>query len=651
MLQKMINVLVVGPKKDYERIIDVLYQLGTIHLLDVSPNFTSDDDIFKKMDSIKSEDVSQLLVKINGIYQIIPTISENESKKAQIYEKLRWLTTEEIMNRAQTVIAGLEEKTRNLANKKSDNKLALISLDRYEQIMEKISPLERQIPSLEGFEVTVLLIQKEYRDILDQIAPEMKKITKNQFEFISADIDEKTMAAITVFNKKYSAQVHSLLFSKNVNEVRIPEEYSNLPLNDAIIQIDNDKKRIRDEIAAIDGELNQLSFSWWNELTIIRSILLDRTEEVNAFTKFGQSEHTIMIQGWIPKKFLKITIKEISTRFQNQVVLTEMPSSREETENAPAFYDNPRWVKPFEFFMKLVSPPKYLEVDPSPIIAIFFPIFFGIIVGDIGYGLCILGFALVMKWKFKVLDWLQQLMNIMIISAIPTIFFGYLYGEFFGDFGEMMGWLHPVTFLGITWNRLEAIIPMLILAFVLGLIHIFVGLGIGVLNAYTKRSKKHFCEKCGMIGILIGIILLLGIIVGFTPEIVLIPAIIIIAVTLPLIFFGGGTLGIIEIMSTLGNILSYARIMAIGMASVILAMVANRLGGAMEVVALGVVIAVLLHSLNIILAMFSPSLHTVRLHIVEFYSKFYEGGGELYHPFGKENTIPKTVTHKKISEQ
>ena len=153
-----------------------------------------------------------------------------------------------------------------------------------------------------------------------------------------------------------------------------------------------------------------------------------------------------------------------------------------------------------------------------------------------------------------------------------------------------------------------------------------------------------------MIGVLIGIILLIGIIAGFAPGIVLIPAIIIVAVTIPLIFIGGGTLGVIEIMSTLGNILSYARIMAIGMASVILAMVANRLGGAMEVVALGIVIAVLLHMLNIILAMFSPSLHTVRLHIVEFYSKFYEGGGELYHPFGNENTIPKTGPPNKIPE-
>jgi len=113
-----------------------------------------------------------------------------------------------------------------------------------------------------------------------------------------------------------------------------------------------------------------------------------------------------------------------------------------------------------------------------------------------------------------------------------------------------------------------------------------------------------------------------------------------IILAIPLILYGAGGCGTLEIMSTVGNILSYARLMAIGMASVILAMVANRLGGAIEVVVVGVIIAVLLHALNILLAMFSPSLHSVRLHLVECYSKFYKGGGVVYRPFRKSEAPP-----------
>jgi V/A-type H+-transporting ATPase subunit I len=243
--------------------------------------------------------------------------------------------------------------------------------------------------------------------------------------------------------------------------------------------------------------------------------------------------------------------------------------------------------------------------------------------------------ALLIKKRFQDLAFATSLADILIISSIPTIIFGWLFGEFFGDFGEIMGWLHPVHFLGITWNRVEAMIPMLILAVMIGVIHVFLGLAIGMRNSIIMKNRKHLSEKTGMLLMLTGIIILMGTVSGVVPDAGIYPTAILMVIALPLILYGAGIFGTIEIMSTVGNILSYARLMAIGMASVILAMVANRLGESFEIAIIGVIVALLLHALNIVLAMFSPSIHSMRLHIVEFFSKFYEGGGVVYKPFRK----------------
>jgi V/A-type H+-transporting ATPase subunit I len=241
-----------------------------------------------------------------------------------------------------------------------------------------------------------------------------------------------------------------------------------------------------------------------------------------------------------------------------------------------------------------------------------------------------------MKRRYRQIDWLQYLMNILILSSFSCIFFGFLFGEFFGNLGEMWWGMEPVTFMGVTWNRIEAIIPLLILAIAIGVFHVFLGLSIGVLNAWTKGDRHHVCDKCGMIIAITGLIVTITALAGFIPGVLVNLGIVLILMGVPLIIYGGGFFGVFEIMGTVGNILSYARLMAIGMASVVLALVANTLGGSMEVVIIGILIAASLHILNIMLAMFSPFLHSFRLHAVEFHSKFFEGGGNLYSPFRRK---------------
>ena len=599
MLQKMKKVQVIGPKTDLQSVVDVLYHAGTVHLEDVSRTLVPGDTLLRKMDAAKGGEISAILLKIGGISLTLPMIADDPVKQVEIQKSLRQKSERDLIARANQVVEALESTTKDLATTKTDLEYTLNALDRYEKIITKILPLENQLPILKGFEITVILIQREFREVLEHVRNALTEITRNQFEMISADVDESTIASVIIFNKKYSEQVHLFIFSQNVNEVRMPQEYLGKPFNEILESIEEKRTRSIDEKAEIDRKLIALSAEWYQELVVLKKVLEDRGDEAGVFNKFGQTEYTFLILGWIPQKYMSRTREALEKDFGYRVVINELEVSPEKMDEAPTFYDNPSFVKPFEFLMRLISPSKYREVDPCPLMALFFPIFFGLMVGDIAYGIIILVFALIIKKMYKTKEWLQDLMSILIICSIPTIFFGFIFGEFFGNFGEHMGWIHPMTIGGITWNRAEAIIPMLILALAIGIFHVFLGLSVGILNAYTKKSKKHMIEKAGMIMVITGILFIIGTAANVFPEILLIPGVILVVLAVPMIIYGGGFFGAFEIISTMGNILSYARIMAIGMASVVLALVANQLGGMADVALVGILIAALLHILNL----------------------------------------------------
>jgi V/A-type H+-transporting ATPase subunit I len=636
MLQKMKRIQVIGPKKEFNHVVDLLYHEATIHLEDVSKCVSSEEIHLSVVEKGKTLEIAEIISKISVILATLPKIPDDAATQGRIDRELQGKNRDEIIQQSKDVIRELEDVTKDLAKKKSDLKLSITTLERYAKILNIIQPMEREIPVLENYEVTILLIQRQYEDVLDLIREEMAKITGNRFEMSSTPVDEETLATLMIFHKRYSQQVHSFIFSVNVNEVRLPQEYMGKPFYEMFAGIETNKLQKTKEIQSIDEKLSRLSVKWYHELAVLKKTFEDISEELEEFNKFGYSEFTFVVMGWIPKKYLQRIKELVKNTFGDKVVIQELEVSAEEMEKAPTFYDNPRCVKPFESIMQLVRPPKYREIDPSPFLAIFFPIFFGIMVGDIGYGLVILAFALIIKNKFRTVDFARNLADILIISSISTIIFGFIYGEIFGDFGEIMGWLHPVHYIGVTWNRLEAILPMLIFAIAIGVLHIFLGLIIGIVNEVTRKNKKHLSEKVGMLLALSGLITIIFLALEMIPAWMLYPAIIMVIVALVLIIYGAGALGPLEIMSSIGNILSYSRLMAIGLASVILAFVANKLGAEMGILAVGIFVAVLLHALNIVLAMFSPSIHSVRLHLVEFFSKFYEGGGIVYKPFKRE---------------
>jgi V/A-type H+/Na+-transporting ATPase subunit I len=635
MLQSMKRIQVIGPKKELNRVVDLMYQAGTVHLENASEEVPIKEIHLTPVKLEAAQNISDVLSKIQAIFSTLPVIADDQERQKVIQAALGKKSYDQIIKRAREVIKELETTTRELTARKSELTLSVTALDRYEKVLTIIQPVEKELPTLEGFEVTILLIQKEHAGVIEIIKKEIAAITHNHFEMSTTSVDEETLATIMVFSKQHSENVHSFIYSVNVNEVRLPKEYTGRPFFEMFALIEEQKQKNTEEIAAIDRRLDSLSSIWFQELVVLKKHLEDIYAEVGAYTNFGLSDYTFVIMGWIPKKRLRATRQYLHDAFGDRVVVRELGVTEEDLKQAPVWYDNPAWIKPFEFIMGLVALPKYDEFDPSPILAIFFPLFFGMMVGDIGYGLVILAIGLYVRHRVDAKTFFGNMARVLIISSIPTMIFGYLFGEFFGNLGENLGWIEPVHLIGISWNRGEAIIPMLILAVSIGVIHVFLGLAIGMRNALIMKNRKHLAEHSGMLLAISAIIVLLVTAVGALPATGTYLGAGLLIIGFCLIIYGAGAFGAMEVMGTVGNILSYARLMAIGMASVILALVANEMAGAFGIAIVGIMMAVLLHGLNIVLAMFSPSIHSIRLHLVEFFSKFYEGGGIAYKPFAR----------------
>lgn len=471
------------------------------------------------------------------------------------------------------------------------------------------------------------------------------------------------------------------------------------------------------EIEKRTNELTNQRKSLWEELRNIRKNhhkeLLILREEINIFkargealSKFGRTDSTTVITGWAPARNLKELEKVIDAETDGLAYLHA--SDPQSSEEIPIYRKNPRWAKPFEMLTEMFALPYYHEVDPTLILAPIFVLFFGLMLGDAAYGaLVLLAGLLIYKGQGKLSKGMHDMGVILSWIGVSGIIFGIIQGSYLGpltDDNPLSPVLKPIGAEKlIILDSMNNPIPLLVLALIIGLVHLNMGLILAVWQNARKKAYSDilYSQVSWFLLQFAGIVVFGGFFKWFMfPTYIKIPAYICGIIGLILVFLQlgeespegkrkrKGPLAFFDITGYIGNWLSYARILALGLATAGIAMTVNIIATLIKSVftgiavpvcaailvvgivmlaigfqkgktplkavsillilmgifgvigAIQVAIAIILllifvagHLANAVLQALGGFIHALRLHYVEFFGQFYSGGGKRFSPF------------------
>ena len=415
-------------------------------------------------------------------------------------------------------------------------------------------------------------------------------------------------------------------------------------------------EKLDDEIADTENEIILYADSR-DDIKFMTDYYAMRAEKYNVLSKLSQRNHVFVISGYVPKNLAN----DLSASLEhNYSVAVEVMDAE---DDAPILLKNAYVTEPVETVVKTFAMPRKGEIDPTSIMAFFYYVFFGLMLSDAAYGLImVIGCGLALA-KFKNMELgMKKSLRMFMYCGISTTFWGVMFGSYFGDAVAVVSstfFGHEVTIPPVWFEPVNDPMRMLMFSFLLGIIHLFTGLGVKLYQCIKAKDYMSALTDCIFWYMLVGG----GIVYLFHVDMFLsmaglstklptvwanVTAIIAAAGALGIILLtarsGGvgkrlakGAYALYGVTSWLSDILSYSRLLALGLATGVIATVFNKMGSMFGGGIIGAIIFILVfavgHTLNIGVNLLGAYVHTNRLQFVEFFGKFYEGGGREFKPF------------------
>ena len=587
----MKKIRVTGPKTQLENVIDSIYDLGLMDLEEYQ------GDLEKGGPMDESEELSELLVDIRSLISKLEPEGEEE---ASIHE-------------IRNVASEISGEVKELENERDSIKNDIQGLEEKKKFYKRLKGVD---VNLDDISSTDSLNFK----VLDFNPSEFKEETEtDQYEIFPG-----RNLSVLVYRDTVEVEIENSLRNVDAEDYEYSNSVTGRPL-EAISNIEQKIKEKNKELEEINQKYSEISSEWGPKLNYVEDYMTERVEKAEAPLNFAMTEKSFIAEGWIPSKEENTLRNRLISATENKIYL-EIEDVEEE-DNPPVKYKNNKAVGPFESLTDLMARPKYNEIDPSFLILLTFPLFFGMMIGDAGYGITS---GLVFLAGIKFFPQASKLFKALLWTSAATIVFGIIYGEFFG-----FHVLHTPFYRGDLFTEI------FYLSILIGVAHVNLGLLIGAYNEYMHHGIVEALFAKGS-WILLQIAALAAYLTassyGTTPGLAVglgigIP-------TLLMLYKGEGIEGIVEIPSLISNILSYLRLFGVCIAAYTLAGTVNQMAnpmlasGSLMGIAGGVLIMIVGHTLLTFIKIMEGFLQGIRLHYVEQFGWFYEGGGRKYSPFG-----------------
>ena len=637
-IAKMSKVMLIAPTDKQNDLLDAIQELQSLEVtsLDQAKELFTENSI--ALQEVDTEEMNALQQKFEGIHAAITFVEKNQ-KQPSLIQKLKTpkeqFTLSELQKEVQSWDAdALVEHVESIRTtlRKKDEKLK--ELREKEALLRKWSVLDFYPKDIFKHPYT-----KTKMGTIPQATDNAYLEGLKQSELISVHEVYHTREEIGLLvtyprkaqqaAKEELAKAHFSIVWYAFEEAPSVELEKNLKAQQAVVEA---KKKVLNDLQEEKDLLRQLQLS--SEVTY------NELQKEQAKNELVNGQHVFVLQGWMTQKAAEAVESQLKEKLgEGEYVFLPLEIAEEEYEEVPTVLENNAFLQPFENLTEMYGLPKYGELDPTPYTAPFYLVFFGMMAADLGYGVLLwLGTFIMLKF-FHFDKGMNRNLKFFHLLSYPVMIWGIIFGSAFGA---------DLPFQPLSLSN--DLITIMILSIIFGVIQIMVGLSLG---AYSNLKKKAYVDAytshLGWLAIITGIILyVLGSMVlniswiatiGSSIAIIAAVAIVVVTVLSSENKWGGLASGLYNLYGISGyvaDVVSYTRLMALAVSGGSIASAFNMLVGFLPPIArftAGIFLIVALQGLNIFLSFLGAYVHGLRLQFVEFFGKFYDGGGRALKPF------------------